>query len=374
MKVPENFFLVLAGGNALGAYQAGACEALNERGLEPNWIAGASIGAVTGAIIAGNRRDERIAQLRRFWRIAEQFGKPDPSASPRGRRGSRLQKRAAATQTFMTGRPGLFAPRLPGVWSALPGVPEDVSFFDTSPLLRTLGECIDFGRLNTGAVRLTVTAVDAETGEDVYFDTATGRVGPEHVRASTAFPVAYPPVKIGRRVLVDPGVSANLPLRAVLSTPPAVDTLCIAVDLVSAAGKRPKSIGDAVQRAQDILFASHSRHTVQALQTEYRLRAAAKVLLEEVPAEARQDLELPPALTEPGQGSVKLLHVAYSADQRETAAKMFDYSESSIRERWAAGYRDMLHGLDVIEAEPEPAGGSGFAVYRVAKSSFSRSD
>ena len=97
MKVPENFFLVLAGGNALGAYQAGACEALNEQGLEPNWIAGASIGAVTGAIIAGNWRDERIAQLRRFWRMAEQFGKSDPSASHPDPRGSRLQKRAAAT-------------------------------------------------------------------------------------------------------------------------------------------------------------------------------------------------------------------------------------------------------------------------------------
>jgi hypothetical protein len=113
---------------------------------------------------------------------------------------------------------------------------------------------------------------------------------------------------------------------------------------------------------------------MEALEAEYRLRATAKALLEEVPAVVRTGLDLRPALTEPGQGSVKLLHVAYSADQRETAAKMFDYSEASIRERWAAGYRDMLHGLDAFEAEPEPGGGSGLAVYRVAHSSFSRSD
>ena len=46
--------LVLQGGGALGAYQAGVYDALSEVGAEPDWLAGISIGAVNAAIIAGN--------------------------------------------------------------------------------------------------------------------------------------------------------------------------------------------------------------------------------------------------------------------------------------------------------------------------------
>nr|WP_315761582.1 patatin-like phospholipase family protein [Sphingomonas sp. Y38-1Y] len=34
--------LVLSGGNALGAYQAGAIEALLDHGWQPDWVVGAS--------------------------------------------------------------------------------------------------------------------------------------------------------------------------------------------------------------------------------------------------------------------------------------------------------------------------------------------
>jgi NTE family protein len=56
--------LVLGGGNALGSYLAGACEHLLQQGIEPQWIVGGSIGAVMGAIIAGNAPEDRL-RLRR---------------------------------------------------------------------------------------------------------------------------------------------------------------------------------------------------------------------------------------------------------------------------------------------------------------------
>src|SRR5580700_1970933 len=59
--------LVLQGGGALGAYQAGVYEALAEAGVHPDWIAGISIGAINSAIIAGNPPEERVAKLRGFW-------------------------------------------------------------------------------------------------------------------------------------------------------------------------------------------------------------------------------------------------------------------------------------------------------------------
>src|SRR3989338_3305195 len=42
--------LVLQGGGALGAYQAGVVEGLHEAGIHPNWVAGISIGALNCAI------------------------------------------------------------------------------------------------------------------------------------------------------------------------------------------------------------------------------------------------------------------------------------------------------------------------------------
>ncbi len=59
--------LVLQGGGALGAYQAGVYEALAEAKIEPDWVAGVSIGAINSAIIAGNEPSERVAKLRAFW-------------------------------------------------------------------------------------------------------------------------------------------------------------------------------------------------------------------------------------------------------------------------------------------------------------------
>ena len=64
----ERIALVLSGGGALGAYQAGAYAALEKCGVRPNWIAGTAIGAINAAIIAGNLPHERALRLRQFWR------------------------------------------------------------------------------------------------------------------------------------------------------------------------------------------------------------------------------------------------------------------------------------------------------------------
>lgn len=58
--------LVLQGGGALGAYQAGVYEALAEAGIHPDWVAGVSIGAINAAIAAGNPPNSRVDRLREF--------------------------------------------------------------------------------------------------------------------------------------------------------------------------------------------------------------------------------------------------------------------------------------------------------------------
>src|SRR6516165_215887 len=76
----ERIALVLSGGGALGAYQAGAYAALEKCGVRPNWIAGTAIGAINAAIIAGNLPHERALRLRQFWRevSARPPGHPRP--------------------------------------------------------------------------------------------------------------------------------------------------------------------------------------------------------------------------------------------------------------------------------------------------------
>src|SRR5690242_21278981 len=59
--------LVLQGGGALGSYQAGVYEGLAQAGIQPNWVAGVSIGALNAAVIAGNPPERRVEQLRGFW-------------------------------------------------------------------------------------------------------------------------------------------------------------------------------------------------------------------------------------------------------------------------------------------------------------------
>ena len=74
-----------------------------------------------------------------------------------------------------------------------PGTPEAISVYDSSPLYATLNELVDFDLLNSGAVRLSVGAVEVLTGNMQYFDTTSQTVGPEHIMASGALPPAFLP-------------------------------------------------------------------------------------------------------------------------------------------------------------------------------------
>ena len=57
---------------------------------------------------------------------------------------------------------------------AFPGTPEALSFYDSAPLAETLDKLVDWDLLNAGPVRLSVGAVDVESGNFRYFDTTTG--------------------------------------------------------------------------------------------------------------------------------------------------------------------------------------------------------
>ncbi|KMO30786.1 patatin [Methylobacterium tarhaniae] len=313
--------LVLAGGNALGAYHAGGYEVLQARGIEPGWVVGASIGAVTAALIAGNPPEERAARLRRFWDEATQHTAPSATEMLKPRQ---VYNALHALLTLAWGRPNIFRHRLPGLWSALPWVPNDVALFDHSPLRDTLERLVDFERLNRGDIRVTIGCVDVTTGEEVYFDSAHQILRPEHILASTAIIPAFAPVEVEGRLLCDAGYTSNLPLDPVFAAEPSRDLLCIALDLFGLQAPRPASLDAVLERANDLIFASAGRRTIAALEREYALR---------------QRLD-------PHGPAVTLLHLVYRAEADQLAAKSFDFSPSSIRDRWQSGSRDAGRGAD----------------------------
>ncbi|MCK8458371.1 patatin-like phospholipase family protein [Sphingomonas faeni] len=324
--------LVLSGGNALGAFEAGVYEALHEHDLQPDWVIGASIGAINAALIAGSAPDRRIEALRAFWRPALSPG----ALTLRWASIFETSRRTTAVGWSATaGRPGIFGPLLSAF---TPWTDDQPSIFETNQLTITLEALIDFERLNAGPCRYTATAVDLETGDDVVFDSTATRIKPDHIRASAALPVAFPPVGIDGRWLVDGGLSANLPLDPVLSAPPPRATLCIAVDLLPLHGPKPATLGEAASRMQDLIFAAQSRRSIARWKAAYT---------------GREGITL------------SLVRLAYNEQDEEVAGKALDFSPPTVEQRWSAGYRAGMLAVKGVHTEAMLIGVPGFNVIKL---------
>ena len=145
--------LVLQGGGALGAYQAGVYHALHEHEIEPDWIVGTSIGAINASLIAGNPRESRLERLKEFWtRMA--YRPPFNAPAWTG-----LPDVLSYWRTILRGIPDFFAPN-PGAFlgTHVPLGSDAAGFYSTSPLEKTLLELVDFSLVNKCNPRLTVGA------------------------------------------------------------------------------------------------------------------------------------------------------------------------------------------------------------------------
>ena len=219
----ERIALVLQGGGALGAYQAGVYQALHEADVEPDWVSGVSIGAINSAIIAGNTRRQRLKALRTFWeRITE---RKVWHYTPDGDFFRKARNAASCWLTMMQGQPGFFTPRSLSPWMSPPGSATATSYYDSAPLIETLNDLVDFSMINDKNVRFSVGAVNVLSGNFVYFDNSHDTIGPEHVAASGALPPALPMVRIGTDHFWDGGIVSNTPLQHLLDEDSDLNTL-----------------------------------------------------------------------------------------------------------------------------------------------------
>lgn len=324
----DTLALVMGGGNALGAYHGGVATAMEAEGVWPDRVAGSSIGAVMGALIVGNPPERRVSALREFWRRATQ---PDGLARWMPEALRVPLHTVAAFRTRVAGRPGLFYPR----YAQLFGAGGNPSFYDLGPMRQVLSELVDFGRLNSGAIRLQAMTVDVETGEEVAFDTARQRVEPDHILASASLIPDYAPVEIGGRALVDGGLSDNVPADLVLQEEPGGPLACFVADLYPGAAPRPRRVAVAAQRQSDLMYRSQTERTLRFMRQIWEARGG------------------------PHPGAVYRLE--YPDTPGEVAFKSYEFSRSSLERRWVQGERDMRAALRLWREQP-PAG-QGLRLY-----------
>jgi NTE family protein len=338
----ESVALLLQGGGALGAYQAGVYEALVEAGVMPCWLAGISIGAINSAIIAGNPPERRIERLRAFWeRVSNGDGFSGYWNGLVGEGPMRQWiNQLSAGQVIAAGAPGFFTPRMPPPYLRAPGAPGATSWYDSAPLRATLEELVDFDRINARETRFSVGAVNVRTGNFVYFDNANRRIGPEHVMASGALPPAFAPVEIEGDLYWDGGLVSNTPLDWVLSAPSNLDTLIFQVDLWSARGDAPRDLMEVAVRAKEIQYSSRTRAATDSFRKMQRLRTVYNELFELLPPElaATPQAQLLAHVADPAVYNV--VQLIYRSPSYEGQSKDYEFSRQTMEEHWAAGRRD----------------------------------
>jgi len=290
----QSVALLLQGGGALGAYQAGAYEALTAHGIEPTWVAGISIGAINCAIIAGNPLEKRVEKLRAYWEKVSDSGErgfiDSWLALWPGEEARRFANQFVSAMILSDGVPGFFEPRIPPPYLA-PCGPEATSWYDTKALKATLEELVDFDRINAKETRFSVGAVEITSGNFAYFDNATDVIGAEHVMASGALPPAFGPVEIDGKSYWDGGLVSNTPLEWVLSARSDLDTLIFQVDLWSARGDLPRDLAGVATRTKDIQYSSRTRAATDHFRMVQKLRATFHELMEKMPRALRESRE-----------------------------------------------------------------------------------
>jgi len=359
--------LVLQGGGALGAYQAGVYQALHEANIEPDWVCGVSIGAINSAIIAGNPPDRRLERLHAFWdRITDRkiwHYTPD---------GDVYRKARNLVSSFMTttlGQPGFFKPHTTNPWLSATGAKTATSYYDSEPLRETLLELVDFDRINDKKIRFAVGAVNILSGNFIYFDNAHDEIMPEHIMASGALPPALPMVKVGTDHFWDGGIVSNTPLQHLLDQEDDLNSLVFQVDLFSARGALPRDIQDVMARHKDIMYSSRTRYNTDVYRKIHNLKARLYKALAKIPNDQLSDEERQLKVGISDLPEIAILQLIYQQKAYEGDAKDHEFSGTSMREHWMSGHEDTKRTLKRREWTIMPAEGMGIVIHDVHRES-----
>jgi NTE family protein len=343
--LPGQVVLVLQGGGALGSYQAGVYQALQEAGVEPDWIVGTSIGAINASLIAGNAPQDRLARLNEFWSRVQRISPWDFRSVLPG-----FGDRWSYWTTLTHGIPGLFTPNpLAHAGEGYPLGPDRAGYYATTPLQATLSELVDFDLINRESPRLTVGAAHVRSSQMTYFDSRRCRLDVKHIMASGALPPAFPAVRVDGELYRDGGILSNTPTEVVLDDSPRKDSLIFNVHLWNPVGAEPTTMAEVLNRQKDVQYSSRIASQITRHQQAHRLRHVINELAARLPESERDRPEMKELMSYGCQTRMHVVQLLAPQLSYEDHTKGVDFSPAGIRQRWDAGY---AHTKAVLAREP----------------------
>lgn len=361
----DHTILLLQGGGALGAYQAGAYEGLVEAGFAPDWVVGISIGGINAALIAGNPPNRRVERLHEFW---DRVSSRAPVIPPPWMSSMRpALNKLSSTTAALFGVPGFFSPRVPPPPLLKPDgtPPEAMSYYDTTPLIGTLEELVDFDLINRQKVRLSLGVVNVKTGRSIYFDNQKTRIGPDHVRASGALPPGFPPVEIAGDHYWDGGILCNSPMLYLLNDLPRMNSLLVQVDIFMAQGELPRDMDEVLSRDKDIRLASKTIFNAGYIRDLLEMRTALMDLLPKLPPSLRNDPSVRKLAPLCDIGDMTIARLTNRGLSHAGQSKGYDFSRATVNELWATGLNDVRHSVATIRSMQPRELGSSIRVFEI---------
>jgi NTE family protein len=330
-RLPGRVVLVMQGGGAPGSYQAGAYQALHEAGIEPDWVVGTSIGAINGAIIAGNEVADRVRRLQEFWRQLD----------------TRLPQPWSQLAPLLVGVPGFYQVNPALAWGADARVGiEQAAMYLVDPLKKLLPSLVDFDLVNSGKTRFTLGLTTVQTGQLRYFDNKQERISLEHVLGSSALPPCFPAVLIDGEYYWDGGVYSNSPIEVVFDENPRKSSVVFAIQIWHTRGPRPESLSHAFMREKDILFGSRSKTHIMRQAQLHRMRRIIRELIEMLPEEQKNSPRVKELAGWSCTTTMHLVEINARPIEGETNARDYDFSRAAVQARWEAGYADTCRMLE----------------------------
>jgi NADPH-dependent 2,4-dienoyl-CoA reductase/sulfur reductase-like enzyme/predicted acylesterase/phospholipase RssA len=330
-QVPSQTVIILQGGGALGGFECGVARALEEEGIYPDIVAGVSIGAFNGAIIASNPGHAAEA-LAGFWNEISVYAPDFPD--------ERMRRQYSAWQSLMAGVPGFFTPR----W-AIPQFDLEppvfwTSFYDPSPAKELLSKYVDFNFLKSSPVRLLVSAVNVETAVLEVFDSYVDELTPDHILASGSLPPAFPWKTINGKHYWDGGILSNSPLELLIVRSGAAGKRIFIVDLFPNKKPLPTNLMEVMGRRDEIVYAERIRRdsSEQAMMSDFR--KLVEGIVAHVPAQTAGLIREWPLYVQLMGDDTKLdiTRITREATEGEPASKDYDFSRTSIEHHIQAGY------------------------------------
>ena len=372
VKQYDSVSLLLQGGGALGAYQAGIYEGLHKQGIKIDRISGISIGALNTAIIAGNRPENRLAALQGFWNTITHRNYTPAGLNVYRQTANELDKlskidmvshfmpwifengflkqqlrvmesTAEAWQTMIEGQRGFFKPRY---FVPYDTTPNHLSYYTTDKLRETLERYCDLKLVNdVNRMKVSVSAVNVRNGNFAIFSHAYDDQPYYQLIESGVLPPGFPAVEIDGEYYWDGGLVSNTPLNEILSHEEHLKQLIFQVDLWNAKGTVPENMMEIDERIKDIQYSSKTRMVTDFMAQKLRYTRLIKELLEIIDDDAKIDkveelcVNKAREMTEVGVKNV--IHLIYHKKTYERGYKDYEFSASTMQEHWESGLQDI---------------------------------